>query len=85
MHSLCVLLHLVIYDVILRSDFVKERMLQSLFGRNTFGVVKFEHSVQQIEGLCVIEFADVSPGDLVLLHFVWNQAAVAILERNLFY
>ena len=47
-------------------------------------MVQLEHSVKQIEGLRVVEFANFGPWNLVLLHFVWNETPVAILERNLF-
>jgi hypothetical protein len=46
-------------------------------------MVKLEHLIKQVEGFGVVNFADIAPRNLLLLHLIRNQATVAVLKRNL--
>lgn len=64
-------------------DLVEEGVLEGVFGRNSLRVVQFKHAIKEVEGVSVLELADVLPCDLLFLHFIGDQAPVAVLKGNL--
>jgi len=69
----------------LRScDRVEKWVSKSVFCRNSLRVIQLEHSIEQVEGVSVLDFADFGPRHFFFLHFVRNQTAVAVLESDFF-
>ena len=60
-------------------------MSQRLLRRDSLIMVQFEHSIEQFKCLFVLYLADLLPGDSLFLHFVGDEAAVAVLEGDFFY
>ena len=49
---------------------LKERVLQSLFWSDSLGVIELKHSVEQIKGRVIMNFANLAPLNFLLLHLV---------------
>ena len=64
------------------SDLVEEWMFQGFAGLDSLGVVELEHLVEEVEGLWVLNLAELGPSDLLFLHFLWDEATISIFERN---
>lgn len=59
-------------------------MLDGISGSDPLRVIQLEHLVQEVERLWVVHLlAQNVPWYLFLLHFVWNQATIAVFEGYL--
>lgn len=46
-------------------------------------MIELEHSVKKVESLLIVYLADLGPGDFLLLHLIWDEASIPMLERDL--
>lgn len=47
-------------------------------------MIKLQHLIEQVKRLVVLQLAYIFPGYLLFLHLVWDEAAVPVLEGDLF-
>ena len=55
-------------------------MLEGFSCGDSLGMVKLKHPIEQIVCVIIVNLADLAPVDLLFLHFLRDQAAVAQLE-----
>jgi len=79
-----VLLHWLRDADLLLACLIEKGVVQGVLGRDTLRVVELEHFIEQVESLLVMDLARLAPGDFLLLHLVWDQAPIPVLEGDLF-